>query len=143
MSAQVVANYFTVIVLAQWIFIAVFYWIDCIKMYRRTGEAYRLARSIGNGKVLVTRGRRKNASIHLTLSSLGLLVGLMASYRWAFLPHPPVDTTIYSMVMTEGVVGVLALCWVLKRNDISTFKRLQEKHEREIEIALLEDPRES
>ncbi len=139
-TTETIANYFTIFVLSQWIFIAVFYWVDSIRMHRRTVEAYRLARRIGNGKVLVTRGRMRSSAVHLTLSSLGLVVGIAASYRWAFLPHPPVDTTIYSMFMTEGIVGILALCWLLKRTDIHTFNRLQEKHQREIDIALREEP---
>ncbi len=141
MSREMFANLFTVFVLCQWVLIAILYLVDSIRMYGRTGQAYRLARRIGNGKVLITRGRRRVATTHLLLSSLGLTIGVLASYRWAFLPHPPTDTTIYSMVMTEGIVGVLALCWMLKRIDIVTFRRLQEKHERDIEKALLEDPR--
>jgi hypothetical protein len=123
---ELFANVFTLLTLAQWILIAFVYFGDSIRVHRRTRRAYDLAQRAGNGGRRVMHSRIRTSRKHLAISFIASAVGVAVCYRWIFLPHPPPDTQIYSMVTTEGIIVILFLMWRIKRDALNLIKATDE-----------------
>jgi hypothetical protein len=122
-SRELLANIFTFGTLTQWIVIAFVYFGDAIRVHLRTKRAYRLALKVGNGGRRVMRSRIKTSRKHLAISFTASAVGVAVVYRWIYLPHPPPDTQIYSMVTTEGIILILFLMWRIKRDALNLIRQ--------------------
>jgi hypothetical protein len=139
---NLLATLFTTFALTQWLIISSIYVFDASRVFLRTQRAYRLARSLRNGRALALRVRRQASWKHLVISTTGLLVGLASTYRWVFLPHPPPDTEIFSMIMTEGLVLIMFLMWRIKRDNLSYIRQIDEirqRHELQEDTAHLQE----
>lgn len=127
MSAETWAAIMAWATIYQWLAISSVFVFDAWRVHFRTARLLKVAKSIGNGMVIVAEVRNDISWWYIVGSSLALILGLLGAYSAASLAAPPPDTRIVGAVIREGIVIMLFAFWRTKRLNVRLFRLMDER----------------